>query len=620
MVMTPPDGHLDKIRKGYSFDGPALHLGAAMLDGEIHQDAPVRLPVAMMNRHGLVSGATGTGKTVTLQVMAEQLSAHGVPVFLADIKGDLTGLSTPAGGSDRLRTRAQSVGQDWNARSFPVEYFSLGGDGKGVPVRARISDFGPLLLARVMGLNETQESSLQLVFYYADKNDLELYNLADLRAVISFLTSDEGKDSLEALGGLSRSTAGVILRELVMLEAQGMDKFFGETEFDSAEFLRLAEDGRGVISCLELPTLLARPALFSTFLMWLIADLFAELPEVGDAEKPKLVFFLDEAHLLFRNASDAFLESITTTVRLIRSKGVGIFFVTQAPKDVPSEVLGQLANRIQHALRAFTPDDAKALRATVSTFPTSAYDLEEVLTNAGTGEAVVTVMTERGAPSPVAWTRICAPESTIGPSPAATVDSIVRESPLLPVYAPTVDSHSAFEKLSGTPAPTHDGGPGSAGKDFGIEAGATGADGSGTSGGTGINGGSVPRTQADIDAEARRIEEAILGRPSSRQATRTPAPLPDWRPMPGAGQQRQPEHRESRRPGPGQSAPERRNPERQPPERSTPERHTQGHSGKPGKKDDTADLIKDVAVEAATVLGRELVRGLFGTRRRRRRW
>jgi DNA helicase HerA-like ATPase len=603
MVTTSADGHLDKIRKGYSFDGPGVHLGAAMIDGEIHPDAPVRLPIAMMNRHGLVSGATGTGKTVTLQVMAEQLSAQGVPVFLADIKGDLTGLSTPAAGSDRLRTRTQSVGQDWSAKAFPVEYFSLGGDGRGVPVRARISDFGPLLLARVMGLNETQESSLQLVFYYADKNDLELYNLADLRAVISFLTSDEGKDSLESLGGLSRSTAGVILRELVTLEAQGMDKFFGETEFDTAEFLRLAEDGRGVISCLELPTLLARPALFSTFLMWLIADLFAELPEVGDVEKPKLVFFLDEAHLLFRNASAAFLESIMTTVRLIRSKGVGIFFVTQTPKDVPSEVLGQLANRIQHALRAFTPDDAKALKATVSTFPTSAYDLEEVLTNAGTGEAVVTVMTERGAPSPVAWTRICAPESTIGPSPATTVDRIVQESPLLPVYAPAVDSHSAFEKLSGTPAPTRDGGPGSPKVPPGTDTGHS-------TDGTGTVGGSVPRTQADIDAEARRIEEAILGRPSNRPATRTPAPMPDLRPLPGAERQRQPDH-----PGPRKPAPERRSAEPHRPEERTP-----GQPGKQAKKDDTADMIKDVAVQAAAVLGRELVRGLFGTRRRRRRW
>ncbi|MGF9663693.1 helicase HerA-like domain-containing protein, partial [Arthrobacter crystallopoietes] len=445
--------HLEKIRQGYRFEGPTVHLGAAMVGDAAYADAPVRLPLAMMNRHGLVAGATGTGKTVTLQVTAEQLSAHGVAVFLADIKGDLTGLSTPAAGGAKLAKRTQSVGQDWASTAFPVEYFSLGGDGKGVPVRARISDFGPLLLARVMDLNETQESSLQLVFHYADKKDLELYNLADLRAVIQFLVSDDGKEQLEALGGLSKSTAGVILRELVSLEAQGMDKFFGETEFETGELLRTADDGRGIISCLELPTLQGKPAVFSTFLMWLLADLFAELPEVGDLEKPKLVFFLDEAHLLFRGASKAFLESVTTTVRLIRSKGVGIFFVTQTPKDVPSEVLGQLANRIQHALRAFTPDDAKALKATVSTFPMSDYDLEEVLSSAGIGEAVVTVMNERGAPTPVALTRMCAPQSTIGPSPAETVDGLVRNSPLLAVYGPAVDSRSAFEKLSGIPAP-----------------------------------------------------------------------------------------------------------------------------------------------------------------------
>ena len=279
-----------------------------------------------------------------------------------------------------------------------MEFLALGGDGNGIPVRATITSFGPILLSRVMDLNDTQESSLQLVFHFADKNNLELIDLKDLRAVIQFLTSDEGKDELEELGGLSKATAGVILRELVTLEAQGMEKFFGEPEFDTAELLRTAPDGRGVITCLELPTLQTKPMLFSTFLMWLLADLFEDLPEAGDLDKPKLVFFLDEAHLLFNGASKAFLDAITTTVRLIRSKGVGIFFVTQTPKDVPADVLGQLANRIQHALRAFTPEDAKALKATVSTFPVSDYDLEETLTSAGIGEAVITVMNEKGAP------------------------------------------------------------------------------------------------------------------------------------------------------------------------------------------------------------------------------
>ena len=312
-----------------------------------------------------------------------------------------------------------------------MEFLALGGDGNGIPVRATITSFGPILLSRIMELNETQESSLQLVFHFADKNNLELIDLKDLRAVIQFLTSDEGKDELEELGGLSKATAGVILRELITLEAQGMEKFFGEPEFDTAELLRTAPDGRGVVSCLELPTLQTKPMLFSTFLMWLLADLFEDLPEAGDLDKPKLVFFLDEAHLLFNGASKAFLDAITTTVRLIRSKGVGIFFVTQTPKDVPADVLGQLANRVQHALRAYTPEDAKALKATVSTFPISDYDLEETLTSAGIGEAVITVMNEKGAPTPVALTRLRAPESVMGPSTDALISSTVAGSALL---------------------------------------------------------------------------------------------------------------------------------------------------------------------------------------------
>ncbi|MBG6179600.1 helicase HerA-like domain-containing protein [Arthrobacter sp. CAN_A1] len=491
--MTAADGsaQVAEIMAGYTFAGPSVHLGAALVDGEVHPEAPVRLPLAMMNRHGLVAGATGTGKTITLQVMAEQLSAQGVPVFLADIKGDLTGLSTPGTGTEKLLSRTQSVGQQWAAKSFPVEYFSLGGHGVGIPVRATISAFGPLLLSRVMDLNETQASSLTLVFHYADQSGLELFNLADLRAVISFLTSDEGKPALKDLGGLSKATAGVILRELITLQAQGMDVFFGEPEFDTADLLRLADDGRGMISCLELPTLLQTPQLFSTFLMWLVADLFSDLPEVGDQEKPKLVFFLDEAHLLFTGASKEFLQSIQTTVRLIRSKGIGIFFVTQTPKDVPAEVLGQLANRVQHALRAFTPDDAKALKATVSTFPTSSYDLSKVLTSAGTGEAVVTVMNDRGAPTPVAWTRMTSPESTMGPSAPGVVERIVGLSALSARYGSAVDSHSAFEKLTASPSPDQ------------------------------------PPAAPGPDAEAQRIEDSILGTP--RQPPPTTAPTPDRR-------------------------------------------------------------------------------------------
>lgn len=447
--MTDASSQLEKIKTGYTFEGGALTLGAAVVDGTADASAQVRLPLASMNRHGLVAGATGTGKTKTLQLMAEQLAGQGVPVFLADIKGDLSGLATAGEGNDKVSARAKEVGQDWAPTAYPVEFLSLGGQGKGVPIRATITSFGPTLLSKVLGLNATQESSLGLVFHYADKNGLALLDLKDLRAVVQFLTSDEGKADLKALGGLSSATAGVILRQLIAFADQGADAFFGEPEFDTADLLRTGPDGKGVISCLELPAVKDKPQLFSTFLMWLLADLFDDLPEVGDPEKPKLVFFFDEAHLLFKDASKPFLDSIEQTVRLIRSKGVGVFFVTQTPKDVPEGVLAQLGNRVQHALRAFTPDDAKALKATVRTYPTTAYDLEKLLTELGTGEAVVTVLSEEGAPTPVAWTRMIAPQSLMAPSPEATVDAAIGASPLAPKYAQPLDRESAYEKLAG---------------------------------------------------------------------------------------------------------------------------------------------------------------------------
>jgi DNA helicase HerA-like ATPase len=438
---------LDEIRAGYSFEGGALHFGAAVIDGTAYPDAPVRIPLSTLNRHGLVAGATGTGKTKTLQLMAEQLSGQGVPVFLADIKGDLSGMASPGQSNDRIAARAKEVGQDWAGTAYPTEFLSLGGVGNGIPIRATVTSFGPTLLAKVLGLNETQESSLGLVFHYADKNGLALLDIKDLRAVIQYLTSDEGKADLKDLGGLSSATAGVILRELIAFSDQGAEAFFGEPEFDTQDLLRTAVDGKGLVTCLELPAVQDRPALFSTFLMWMLADLFHDLPEVGDADKPKLVFFFDEAHLLFRDASKAFLDAIQQTVRLIRSKGVGVFFVTQSPKDVPGDVLAQLGNRVQHALRAYTPDDAKALKAAVSTYPHSGYDLEELLTSLGTGEAVVTVLSERGAPTPVAWTRMIAPQSLMAPSDEATVTRIIAASALAAKYAAVADRESAYEKL-----------------------------------------------------------------------------------------------------------------------------------------------------------------------------
>ncbi|MFC9535385.1 helicase HerA-like domain-containing protein [Streptomyces sp. NPDC056975] len=437
-----------EIASGYAFTGPALDLGALVWDGQCLPDAQIRIPLGMLNRHGLVAGATGTGKTKTLQLIAEQLAAQGVPVFLADIKGDVSGISAPGEPGHRVTQRASEVGQEWRASGCPSEFYALGGIGPGIPLRATITGFGPVLLSKCLQLNQTQEQSLGLIFHYADQKGLELVDLKDLRAVVTFLTSDEGKQELKTIGGLSTATAGVILRALTAFEQQGMGDFFGEPEFDSSELLRTAPDGRGLVSVLELPAVQDKPHLFSTFLMWLLADLFQDLPEVGDVEKPKLVFFFDEAHLLFSGASKAFLEAITQTVRLIRSKGVGVFFVTQTPKDVPSDVLAQLGNRVQHALRAFTPDDQKALKSTVRTFPHSAYDLEELLTSLGTGEAVVTVLSEKGAPTPVAATRLRAPESLMGPIDAAALDRAVKESVLYPRYANAVDRESAYEKLT----------------------------------------------------------------------------------------------------------------------------------------------------------------------------
>ncbi|WP_141391209.1 helicase HerA-like domain-containing protein [Cellulosimicrobium cellulans] len=448
----PLEGYAAEVAAGYAYRGGTLALGA-LLEGEPGADPAPRADVqvgfalSMLNRHGLVAGATGTGKTKTLQGMAEGLSTAGVPVFLADVKGDLSGLAVPGESNEKIVERSASIGQAWSPTTFPVEFYSLGGLGAGVPIRTTVTDFGPLLLSKVLGLNETQESSLGLIVHWADSQGLALLDLKDLRSTIAYLTSDEGKAELKGIGGVSSATTGVILREIVALQAQGADVFFGEPAFATSDLLRTAPDGRGVISALELPAVQDRPALFSTFLMWLLADLFQELPEVGDAEKPRLVFFFDEAHLLFTGASKEFLQQVVQTVRLVRSKGVGVFFVTQSPKDVPADVLAQLGNRVQHALRAFTPDDAAALRAAVRTYPTSPYDLERLLQSLGTGEAVVTVLTEKGAPTPVAWTRVRAPQSSMEPAPAAVLDGIVAASPGFARYGTAVDTESAFELL-----------------------------------------------------------------------------------------------------------------------------------------------------------------------------
>jgi DNA helicase HerA-like ATPase len=445
-------GPAQRIASGYAVAGQALELGSVIVDGAADPTAQVRIPLATINRHGLVAGATGTGKTKTLQLIAEQLSAAGVPVLMADVKGDLSGLSRPGEGNDRTAARAKDTGDDWQATGFPVEFLSLGTGGVGVPIRATVASFGPVLLSKVLGLNATQESTLGLIFHWA-KDKSPLVTMNDLRAAISHLAGDEGKEDLKSLGGVSSTTAGVILRSLVNLEGEGGDTFFGEPKLDPRDLLRV-DQGRGIISLLEFGGQSLRPVIFSTFLMWLLADLFTVLPEVGDVDKPKLVFFFDEAHLLFADASKAFLEQVEQTVKLIRSKGVGVFFCTQLPTDLPNDVLSQLGARIQHALRAFTPDDQKALSKTVRTYPkTDVYDLESALTSLGIGEAVVTVLSEKGAPTPVAWTRMRVPRSLMASIGNDAIADAAKGSALQSKYGQTIERESAPEARPTSSAP-----------------------------------------------------------------------------------------------------------------------------------------------------------------------
>jgi DNA helicase HerA-like ATPase len=415
-------------------------------NGECHPEPLIRIPVAMMNRHGLIAGATGTGKTKTLQLMAEQLSAAGVPTFLADVKGDLSGIAVPGEPNDKVARRAKDIGLPWQPRRAPVEYLSLSGK-RGAQLRATVSSFGPLLLSKVLGLNDTQSGVLMMVFKFCDDQHLPLLDFADLRAVLQHL-SGAGAPSLEGYGGMSKATVGVLLRDMIGLEQQGAGAFFGEPEFDLGDLLKI-EPGAGLVSVLELSDVQDRPALWSTFMMWMLARLYHDLPEVGDVDRPKLVFFFDEAHLLFDGASKAFLEQVQQVVRLVRSKGVGVFFVTQNPKDVPPDVLGQLGHRVQHALRAFTPDDEKALKAAARTFPkTDFYDLEETLTTLGIGEAVVTVLSAEGVPTPPVATRMAAPGSRMGPLTDAELAQRLGASAQVKEYAQAVDRESAREMLA----------------------------------------------------------------------------------------------------------------------------------------------------------------------------
>jgi len=437
---------IDAAKKSFPAAAAALTLGAVVHDGECHPEPLVRLPLAMMNRHGLIAGATGTGKTKTLQVLAEQLSAAGVPVFLADVKGDVSGIAVAGESNDRVQQRSKDTGYPWQPAGCPVEFLSLTGR-HGAQLRATVSSFGPLLFAKAMGLSEVQQSVLTMVFKWADDQKLPLLDLADMKAVLGYL-SGEGAAELANYGGMSKATVGVLVREMVELEQQSAGTFFGDPEFDLGDLMKTV-DGRGLVSVLELSDLQDKPRLWSTFVMWMLARLYHDLPEVGDIDQPKLVFFFDEAHLLFDGASAAFLDQVQQVVRLIRSKGVGVFFVTQSPKDVPADVLGQLGHRVQHALRAFTPDDEKALRAAARTFPkTSFYDVESTLTSLGIGEALVTVLSPNGVPTPPFATRMVAPGSRMGPLTEAEMTQRLAASAQVREYAQPIDKESAREMLA----------------------------------------------------------------------------------------------------------------------------------------------------------------------------
>lgn len=438
----------EKVKAAYQPTGSYIYLGAGILNGEVLAQAEVNLSLQMMNRHGLVAGATGTGKTRTLQLLAEQLSDAGVPVFMLDVKGDLSGLNQPGPINPKIEERAQQLNKPFSPAGFPLELYSLSGK-LGAQMRATVLEFGPTLLSKILDLNDTQTGVLAVIFKYADDNKMPIIDLNDLKKLVSYLSEGEGAEEIKGTyGKISSATSGTILRKIVAIEQQGLAAMFGERSFDIEDLFEKI-DGKGTISLLNISDVQNQPVLYSTFLLSLLAEIFYSMPEAGDLDKPKLVFFFDEAHLLFKNSSKAFLEQIETIIRLIRSKGIGVFFCTQAPTDVPESVLSQLGNRIQHALRVFTPNDADALKKTVNTYPRSDfYKIDEILTALGTGQALITVLNEKGIPTEVVATMLTPPRAIMGPLTAAAYNDLIRSSAMTAKYQETIDPESAYEILT----------------------------------------------------------------------------------------------------------------------------------------------------------------------------
>jgi DNA helicase HerA-like ATPase len=496
--MSTADSFLQSIKDGYTFKGETILLGVGMLDEHVVAGASVHLPLKTMNRHGLIAGATGTGKTKTLQMISEALSDASVPVLLMDIKGDLSGIAAAGTANEKVNERYQQIGVPYKPSSYPVEFLSLSNE-KGVRLRATVSEFGPVLLAKILGLNDTQEGLVAMIFKFCDDSQLPLLDLKDFIKVLQYV-GNEGKAEIEkSYGKVSTTSTGTILRKVIELQQQGADVFFGEKSWEVADLMRIADDGRGMISVLRVTDLQNRPKLFSTFMLQLLAELYATCPEEGDLDKPKLVLFIDEAHLVFQEASDALLQQIETIIKLIRSKGIGVFFCTQNPSDVPASVLAQLGLKVQHALRAFTAADRKDIKQAAENYPTTDfYKTEDLLTKLGIGEALITSLNEKGIPTPLVHCLLCSPRSRMDILTPEELDAAVAKSKLTAKYNTPVDSESAYEILTAKLA----------------EAAAK----NGGNGGATTGGGQTTSKKPE-----KSTLEKILDSPAARQAERTAA-------------------------------------------------------------------------------------------------
>ncbi len=435
------------IDVNYNFKGDSIILGTAMFNKQALPNTLVKIPLNVVNRHGLIAGATGTGKTKTIQQFAESLSEKGIPVLLMDIKGDLSGIAKPGTENPKIKDRHQLIGNEWVAKQFPAELMSISGD-KGLRLRATVSEFGPVLFSKILELNENQQGAVAIVFKYCDDKKMPLLDIKDFRQVLQYV-SNEGKKELEMYGQVSSATAGVIMRKLLEIEQQGADKFFGEKSFEVEDLLRHDKNGFGFLNIIRLTDMQDKPKLFSTFMLCLLAEVFQKFPEMGDKAAPKLVIFIDEAHLIFREATKALMDQLETVIKLIRSKGVGIFFCTQIPGDIPDKILSQLGSKFQHAMRAFTANDRKDIRLVANNYPsTEFYNTETLLTELGIGEALITVLDEKGAPTPLAHTLLCAPRTRMDVLTTEEQDKIVSSSEISGLYNEVIDRQSAYEILT----------------------------------------------------------------------------------------------------------------------------------------------------------------------------